>query len=304
MRNKWPRRNDLQGLHFAIAAMEEFPYMIDLVLDEKTGYFQNGKGICMDMLQLLSDKLNFTYTMKPPTDGTWNGILTDLKGGKIQLAASSLIHSLIRDHDFDWTIPFTNGFERIFIKRPTLSMNYLAYLQPFTFYCWIMFLLLLSCGPLLLFFGWKRVKESEQQTFVTMIRSVGLTALNFGIDLHPSKTSTRIIVISLVMTTFLLMKHWEAILISFLAKQTVSLPFINLQELKENTESRLLIMPGGMIENDFRYSTDPLWQNIFRNRIEPHLAEVKAYPDYPTNMFHFIEDDYNTAVYDVYEAYT
>ena len=123
MRNKWPRRNDLQGLHFAIAAMEEFPYMIDLVLDEKTGYFQNGKGICMDMLQLLSDKLNFTYTMKPPTDGTWNGILTDLKGGKIQIAASSLIHSLLRDHDFDWTMPFTIGFERIFIKRPTLSME-------------------------------------------------------------------------------------------------------------------------------------------------------------------------------------
>jgi len=55
------------------------------------------------------------------------------------------------------------------------------------------------------------------------------------------------------MTTFLLMKHWEAILISFLAKQTVSLPFNNLEEFYENTDGRLIIMPGGMIENDFRY---------------------------------------------------
>ena len=31
------------------------------------------------MLDFLSKELNFTYSLKPPTDGTWNGILKDLK---------------------------------------------------------------------------------------------------------------------------------------------------------------------------------------------------------------------------------
>ena len=165
-------------------------------------------------------------------------------------------------------------------------------------------MLIISFVPFLLFYSWKKAEEFEELGFIITLKSIGLTALNFGIDLHPSKISTRILVISLVMTTFLLMKHWEAILISFLAKQTVSLPFNNLQEFYENTKSRLLIVPGGMIENDFRHSTDPLWQKIFRDRIGPHLAEVKAYPDSSTDLFHFIENDYNTAIYDLYEAYT
>ena len=62
-------------------------------------------------------------------------------------------------------------------------------------------------------------------------------------------------------------------------------------------------MPGGMIEDDFIYSHDPLWQKVYHERIEPHLEEVVAYPDYSMDMFHFMDNDYNTAIYDVYQAY-
>ena len=304
VRGKWRRRKDLQGLHFTTATLEEFPYCIDLVLDESTGNFKDWKGICLDMLESFSQELNFTYTLRPPTDGTWNGILKDLKAGTIQMAASSLIHSLLRDHDFDWTMPFANGFERMFIKRPTLAMNYLAYFQPFKLGCWLVFMLLLLTIPFLLMFVWRKGSEPEHLGPVSVLSSVGLSVLNYGNDLHPRKTSTRIILISFVIGTFLLMKHWEAILISFLAKQTVALPFNNLREFYENTNDRLMIMPGGMIENDFRYSNDTLWQKVFHERIEPHLEEVKAYPDFITDMFHFIEKDYHTAIYDAYDAWS
>ena len=300
---KWKRRNDLQGLHFTIATLAEFPYNIDLVLDESTGNFQDWKGICLDMLVFFSQELNFTFTLKPPTDGTWNGILKDLKAGTIQIAASSLIHSSLRDRDFDWTMPYANGFERMFIKRPTLAMNYLAYFQPFKLDCWLVFMFILLTIPFLLMFVWRKSSEHEQLGPLGVLSSVGLSVLNYGNDLNPRKTSTRMILFSFVIGTFLLMKHWEAILISFLAKQTVALPFNNLKEFYENTNDRLLIMPGGMIENDFRYSNDTLWQKVFHERIEPHLEEVKAYPDFLTDMFHFIEQDYNTAIYDAYDAY-
>ena len=300
---KWERRNDFQGLHFTIATLVEFPYAMDLVVNETTGHFNEWKGICSDMLDIFSQELNFTFTLKPPTDGTWNGILKDIKAGKVEFAASSLIHSWIRNHDFDWTTPYANGFEVIFIKRPTLSMNYLAYLQPFKLDCWLVFMFILMITPLLLMFAWRKGRESEELGVVLVLRSVGMSVLNYGNDLNPRKTSTRIILITFVIGAFLLMKHWEAILISFLSAPKVALPFNDLKEFYEKTNGRLLIMPGGMIEDDFIYSHDPLWQKVYHERIEPHLEEVVAYPDYSMDMFHFMDNDYNTAIYDVYQAY-
>ena len=105
------------------------------------------------------------------------------------------------------------------------------------------------------------------------------------------------------MAAFVLMEHYKGILISFMAKQTIALSFQDISDLYKNTDMRIAIMPGGMVENDFRYSKDPLWQKIFQERVEPHLEEIKAYPNHITDMTHFIRNDYKTAMYDVYQAY-
>ena len=182
-------------------------------------------------------------------------------------------------------------------------MNYWAYLQPFSIQCWLLFLVGLFALPLIIIFLWRRVNEPGAIQLEQAISAVGFAALNMGTELNPQRAPSRILLLSFVLAAFLLMKHWEAILISFLATQTVNLPFINIEDLFKNTDMRLVIMPGGMIENDFRYS-EGLWQAVFKERVEPHLKEIALYEDHPTDLQHFIRNDYKTAMYDFYEAYT
>ena len=75
-------------MHITGATLAEYPFQFDFELNETTGEYINSKGICVDLFDYLSRQLNFTYTLKPSTDGTWNGLLKDLNGGKIDVGKS------------------------------------------------------------------------------------------------------------------------------------------------------------------------------------------------------------------------
>ena len=76
------------------------------------------------------------------------------------------------------------------------------------------------------------------------------------------------------------------------------LPFKTAEELFIDTNKRIALIPGSNFVIDFKYSATPLWQKIYKDRIEPHLEEYESYPDHLTDMAYFIKNDFNTAYYD------
>ena len=100
------------------------------------------------------------------------------------------------------------------------------------------------------------------------------------------------------MASALLYWHWEAMLVSYLATRKTVLPFNTLSEMYENTDFRLALIPSTSFEDSFKYSTDPLWQKIFKERLQPHLQEYSDYPDHLSDMVSFLRNDYKTALYD------
>ena len=66
---------------------------------------------------------------------------------------------------------------------------------------------------------------------------------------------------------------WEAMLVSYLSTRVIVLPFNNIRELVENTDFRIAIIPGTSFEDAFKYSTDPIWQKAYKERIKPYLDE-------------------------------
>ena len=64
----------------------------------------------------------------------------------------------------------------------------------------------------------------------------------------------------------------------------------------------IIIIPSTSLEDDFKYSADPIWQKIYKDRLEPNLQEYSNYPDHLSNMVHFIKNDFDTALYDAYLA--
>ena len=69
--------------------------------------------------------------------------------------------------------------------------------------------------------------------------------------------------------------YWQAMLISYLSKKVVQLPFNNINELLEKTNFRIVVLPGSYYEDVFKYATDYHFEMAWKERIQPFLHEYK-----------------------------
>ena len=76
---------------------------------------------------------------------------------------------------------------------------------------------------------------------------------------------------------WLINTSWNAILISYLSIQKTNLPFNNLETLLSLTSNKIAVLPGSGKEDEFRYSTDPLMQRAWTERIEPYFDEFHTF---------------------------
>ena len=81
-----------------------------------------------------------------------------------------------------------------------------------------------------------------------------------------------------IMTFGLLLNtSWNANLISYLSIQKTYLPFNNLETLLSSTSYKIAVLPGASSEDGFRYSSDPITQRAWTERIEPYLDEFHSF---------------------------
>ena len=55
------------------------------------------------------------------------------------------------------------------------------------------------------------------------------------------------------------------------------MPFDSLSTLMDNTNFKLTTYPNTALENKFKFSTNPLWQKAWNERMEPYRDELKPY---------------------------
>ena len=70
-------------------------------------------------------------------------------------------------------------------------------------------------------------------------------------------------------------------LISYLATRVIVLPFNSLDELVEGSAFKIVLTPGSSYMDAFKKSTDSIWQEAWKTRIEP---EIDSYPTSMTNV--------------------
>ena len=88
--------------------------------------------------------------------------------------------------------------------------------------------------------------------------------------------------------------HWEAMLISYLAKRVVAVPFSNMHELYKS-DYRLTTLPGSAYSDSFK-NGNQLWQQIFDEKLEL-FEEMKD----QTDFLNWVLDDAKNAVYHHYD---
>ena len=93
----------------------------------------------------------------------------------------------------------------------------------------------------------------------------------------------------------LLFWHWENMLISYLATRKIVLPFKSVEELIKMSDFRIALNPGSNAEDSFKFSTNPIWQTAWKERIEPDLQD---YFGFYAEMMKFPIENTNIALYD------
>ena len=63
----------LKGHQFETTSLAESPFTSSLVLNKTTGSY-DAKGSFPDLLNILSQIMNFTYRIDPPPDKAWGGL--------------------------------------------------------------------------------------------------------------------------------------------------------------------------------------------------------------------------------------
>ena len=64
---------------------------------------------------------------------------------------------------------------------------------------------------------------------------------------------------------------WEAMLISYLSARTITLPFKSIEELILKSDHKIFLRPYSTQMDSLRYSSNPILQRGFTERVEPNL---------------------------------
>ena len=68
--------HDLKGHNFKVTGLEEAPFINYIILNSVTGKYEM-EGSFTDLLNILANIMNFTYTWTLPPDNAWGGLQKD-----------------------------------------------------------------------------------------------------------------------------------------------------------------------------------------------------------------------------------
>ncbi|KAK3879798.1 hypothetical protein Pcinc_015671 [Petrolisthes cinctipes] len=115
------------------------PYLYRRQRDNKT------VGVSMTLLQLLANKLNFSYTMTTRSvdglwgteeNGEWNGLLGMIQHSHYHFTINSFLHTEERLDAFDVAEPITYEEVAVFLQKPAPLPKWMNLVRPFPIRIW------------------------------------------------------------------------------------------------------------------------------------------------------------------------
>ncbi|XP_071495259.1 glutamate receptor ionotropic, kainate 1-like [Diadema antillarum] len=135
------RFDEIRNKRFNIVTIEEAPF----VTIEETVSGPKFTGFCIDMLDKIAEKLDFTYDiyLTPDSnyggkraDGSWNGLVGQVYYGLADMAVAGMVINSDRETVVDFTKPFMNYGVGILLRKPQKKSNVFAFLEPLDIKVW------------------------------------------------------------------------------------------------------------------------------------------------------------------------
>ena len=160
---KWKRRKNMEGANIKVVTELAKPY-ITQVIPIGPGKYEV-KGMYAEILFTLQSILNFTcdgISRSPDgqwgamkSDGTWTGMVRELQDERMDIALSAFAITTARANVIDFSVTIGEVYSSLFIKNPSKTFNFMAYVEPLKYMSWLFVGLFCVLAPFTLFFSAK-----------------------------------------------------------------------------------------------------------------------------------------------------
>ena len=100
--------------------------------------------------------------------------------------------TVVREIACDWTVPLLINHKSIFIKNPTGDYNITAYLEPMTYFSWLLTLFFLLSVPFVFYLISRQTQEMDKISIIEAYEATFVSMIMIGSNKNPQKYPTRI----------------------------------------------------------------------------------------------------------------
>ena len=190
------------------------------------------------MLRTLQSTLNFTYVIKKPKDnvfgslssnGSWSGIIGDLKNKKADIGLSDLSVTQQRADAVDFTTGLYRSSNYLYMKNPRRSVSWTTFTDVFDNFFMVLLAIEFFALAIVFFVIFYFVNNETTIGIGTSVSTVFLSSLALGIPVNPIRIPGRILVLNVCVTGALIFWSWNAGLISLLTTELFNFPITSLK---------------------------------------------------------------------------
>ncbi|XP_064595286.1 glutamate receptor U1-like [Liolophura sinensis] len=263
-----------------VTAREEDPFVIKHTEGNQSIF----TGFAFDILDELSERLQFRYTVLEPEDarygvqqedGSWNGMIGNVIKGDIAMAVGPFAITSTREADVDFTTPFwEDSFGILTLKSQSETGKLFQMMKPFTTHVWVSIAAAMVVVALVSFLSsyyspyteWRRDSTNVSKKEASLKENFWIiysSVIEQGPSFHPSGISSRCILGFWWLFTILIVSTYTANLAAFLTVVDVSSNINNLDELLAEREIGILLEDGGNIITVFKKSNNDLYKRVW-----------------------------------------
>ncbi|PVD37579.1 hypothetical protein C0Q70_00175 [Pomacea canaliculata] len=252
------------------------------------------EGLCIDILQELSQRLNFSYQLiesidghfgAPTSNGSWNGMIAMLMRDELDLAIGPLTITSVREAVIDFTVPYMEDGGGILTKGGEPAPDFLNIFRPFPLGVWLILCACIMTTGAVLFAISKTdtargVSGGQHTTWslddCLLLTFSSLVSQGARFERHPTCTPARLVLGCWWVFSILIVSMYTATLAAML---TVTVGVDTIDSIDELAESSLtpITLTGSNWETLFLTAESDVFEKVGRRMA--HTPVIRADAD-------------------------
>ena len=279
---KSSRNENQPELKFTIVTVIQEPFVFEIV-----GLKNSSKkiGLVKDILDLLSERMNFTYDLHwcgdgnygaPDANGVWNGMVGEVLYGRADMAAADLTVTAARSEVVKFSTAYMKTDLGFIYKKPDKYFHFGVFFTPFSAPVWI---LVVGCSLSSSFFFYMFEKHRDEQEPLEKVGSFHLKLARLfakGPENYPKSVFCRTTALSWWFFSLMMLSLYTAALTSMLTVNRADFPLRTIEELLRYQHIAYAVENIQILKNLFANSEyapfQVMWNEMSKQKEEPFLS--------------------------------